>query len=158
VLSRSPGQLNRYARSLLSNIVTYTWVASKEETLLLEVDYAASEMEDLATWNYNHPNILELKMEDLTVRPYEGFIEIFDFLGLLDDEAGSYALGQRIRMFGRALRNRLSRAHPTLSPLQKPSVVSGEMLLGRVYDHRFEKNAAGREKGNADAQSHYRKG
>ena len=131
---------------------------SKEEGLLLEMEYAASEMEDLATWNYDHPDILELKMEDLTARPYEGFVEIFGFFSLLDDEAGSYALGRRIRMFGRALRNRLSRTHRTFAGLRQPSPVSGELLLGRVYDHRFEKKAGGREKGTADAQSHYRKG
>jgi len=130
----------------------------KDEGLLLEMDYAASEMEDLATWNYDHPDILELKMEDLTARPYEGFIEIFEFFGLLDDEAGSYALVRRIRMFGCALRNRLSRTHRTFAGLRQPSPVSGELLLGRVYDHRFEKRAGGREQGAADAQSHYRKG
>jgi hypothetical protein len=131
---------------------------SKDEGLLLEMEYAASEMEDLATWNYDHPDILEIKMEELTARPYEGFIEIFDFLGLLDDEAGAYALAQRLQLFGRALRNRLSAVHPSLSTLRQPSPVSGELLLGRVYDHRFEKKAGGRDKGVADAQSHYRKG
>jgi hypothetical protein len=130
----------------------------KEEGLLLEMDYAASEMDDLATWNYDHPSVLELKMEDLTARPYEGFVEVFEFLGLLDDDAGSYGLGQRMRMFGRVLGNRLSRKHKLFARLRQPSPVSGEMLLGRVYDHRFEKKAGGREKGAADAQSHYRKG
>jgi len=77
---------------------------SKDEGLLLEMEYAASEMEDLSTWNYDHPDILEVKMEELTARPYKGFIEVFDFLSLLDDEAGSYALGRRIRMFGREVR------------------------------------------------------
>ena len=126
--------------------------------LLLEMDYAASEMEDLATWNYDHPDILELKMEDLTARPYEGFIEIFEFLDLLDDDAGAYDFKQHMRAFGHIIGNHLSRKHWLFTSLHRPTPVSGTMLLGCVYDHRFEKKAGGREKGKADAKSHYRKG
>ena len=30
-------------------------------------------------------NIIEIKMEDLTAKPYEGFLDIFEFLGLVDN-------------------------------------------------------------------------
>lgn len=131
---------------------------SKDEGLMLEMDYAASEMEDLATWDYDDPDILELKMENLSARPYEGFIEIFEFLGLLDTNAGAYDLDRRLRMFGRVLGNRLSRKSKLFAGLRRPAPVSGEMLLGRVFDHRFESKTGGREKGASDPQSHYRKG
>jgi len=36
--------------------------------------------------------------------------------------------------------------------------VSGELLLGRVYDHRFEKKTGGRSQGQENKSSHYRKG
>ena len=130
---------------------------SKEEGLLLEMEYAAAEMEDLAMWYYDHPDILELKMEDLTARPYKGFLEIFSFLGLLHEDDG-YAIPDRLRLFGRILRNKLSQRHQSLRALRIPTPVQGSLLLGRVYDHRFEKKAKGRSQGEADTSSHYRKG
>jgi len=129
---------------------------SKEEGLLLEMDYAASEMADLASWNYDHPDILELKMEELTSQPYEGFLEIFSFLGVLEDRP--YTLAERMRTWSTALRNRLAQQHPRLEALQQRVPVTGELLLGRVFDHRYSKKAGGRSKGTANTQSHYRKG
>lgn len=130
---------------------------SKEEGLLAEMAYSASEMEDLAAWDYDQDHVLEVKMEELTANPYQVFLEIFEFLGLLSWE-GAYRGGAKVRQFLRVMSNRLSTHHPLLASLRRPSKITGEMLLGRVYDHRFEKKTGGREKGRTDAQSHYRKG
>ena len=130
--------------------------ASKEEGLFLEMDYAASEMADLSSWRYDHPDILELKMEELTPKPYAGFLEIFSFLGLLEDNP--YTLQGRLRTWSAALRNRLAQQHPRLKALRQKTPVYGELLLGRVFDHRYSKKAGGRSKGTADRKSHYRKG
>jgi hypothetical protein len=59
--------------------------------------------------------------------------------------------------FMRRMLNRLSFRHPLLAWLRRPVQVTGEVLLGRVYDHRFEKKAH-RRKGEEDPRSHYRKG
>ena len=129
---------------------------SKEEGLFLEMEFSAPTLQDMGEWPYGHPNILEVKMEALTTRPYEGFLRIFEFLGLLEEEA-TYAAHRRIRCFVQEMLNRLSFRYPMLGWLRRPMPVTGELLLGRVYDHRFEKKAR-RRKGEEDPKSHYRKG
>ena len=129
---------------------------SKEEGLLLEMDFSAQELRDMGEWSYGHPDILEVKMEELTARPYEGFLQIFEFLGLLD-EASSYPARRRVALFVREMLNRASFRYRRLSWLRRPMPVTGELLLGRVWDHRFEKKAR-RRRGEEDPRSHYRKG
>lgn len=131
--------------------------APKDEALFLEMDFSSQEMEDLRTWNYDHPDILEVRMEELTAHPYEGFLEIFEFLERMRWES-AYRMPQKVRTFLDTARNRLSRRKPWLDPLRRPISVTGDMLLGRVYDHRFEKKAGGRAKGKENKDSHYRKG
>ena len=129
---------------------------SKEEGLFLEMEFSAPVLQDMGAWPYGHPDILEVKMEELTARPYEGFVRIFEFLGLLD-EGESYSARRRIRLFVREMLNRVSFRYRWLRWLRRPMSVTGELLLGRVWDHRFEKKAR-RRKGEEDPRSHYRKG
>ncbi len=129
---------------------------SKEDGLFLEMEFSAPVLQDMWAWPYGHPNILEVKMEALTARPYEGFVRIFEFLGLLD-EGESYSARRRIGLFVREMLNRASFRYRWLKWLRRPMSVSGELLLGRVWDHRFEKKAR-RRKGEEDPRSHYRKG
>jgi hypothetical protein len=130
---------------------------SKEEGVLLEMDFSAQCIHDIAQWTYDRPNVLEVKMENLTQHPYEGFIEIFEFLGLMSWD-GAYVMSDKIKHFVAVGLNRFSQRHPMLKPLRSQIDVTGSMLLGRVYDMRFEKKAGGRQLGEADANSHYRKG
>ena len=51
--------------------------ASKDEGLFLEMEFSAHELRELGDWDYSTEDILELKMEDLTARPYETFLSIF---------------------------------------------------------------------------------
>ncbi len=129
---------------------------SKEEGLFLEMEFSAPVLRDMGAWPYGHPNILELKMEELTARPYEGFLKIFEFLGLLEEQE-SYAAHRRVALFLQEMLNRVSFRYRWLGWLRRPMPVTGEMLLGRVWDHRFEKKAR-RRKGEEDPKSHYRKG
>ena len=130
---------------------------SKDEGLLLEMDYAASALQDMAAWDYEDPDILELKMEDLTARPYEGFLRIFSHFGLLDEEGG-YDVTHRLKVFSSVLANRLSLKRRMPFDIRRPVPVNAGLLLDRVYDNRFEKKAKGRGKGESDVKSHYRKG
>jgi len=130
---------------------------SKDEGLFLEMDFSSQVLRDIGTWNYDQESILELKMEDLTARPYEGFLEIFEFLGLMSWD-GAYRIREKSARFVRTTLNRFSTRHFLLGALRRPILLTGEMLLGRVYDHRFEKKAKGRKVGQSDVASHYRKG
>jgi hypothetical protein len=130
--------------------------ASKEEGLLLEMDFSRHELLELRGWDYSNPDILEIKMEDLTVRPYETFITVFGHLGLMSTEdptTGRQQLGAWVSR----LNNRLSRRHG-LKWLRRKLPVTGELLLGTIYARRFEAKAGGRAKGSEDVGSHYRKG
>ncbi|MEZ4695548.1 MAG: sulfotransferase domain-containing protein [Rhodothermales bacterium] len=130
---------------------------SKNEGLLLEMEFSGSELDDLRSWDYDNPDVMELKMEHLTTRSYEQFIEIFRFLDLLDEES-SYLASRRLGVFFGAMRNRLAKRSSALSGLTRQTKATPELLLGRVFDHRFEKTSGGRKKGIEDPKSHYRKG
>jgi hypothetical protein len=130
--------------------------ASKEEGLLLEMEFSGHELLELGDWDYGADNILELKMEDMTVRPYETFISIFRHFGLMSEQDPTTGR-QQLGVWGSRLANRLS-CRPGLRWLNRDLSVSGEMLLGTVYARRFEANAGGRAKGSEDVASHYRKG
>jgi len=130
---------------------------SKSEGLLLEMEFSKTELLALRDWNYDQPNVLEVKMEDLTAHPYETFLDIFTFLDLMDWN-GQPKMRQKARTFLLTSLNRFGARSPWLAPLRCPIRVTGDMLLGRVYDNRFEKKTGGRDVGKADKQSHYRKG
>jgi hypothetical protein len=130
---------------------------SKDEGLFLEMDFSARCLYDLAEWDYDQDQILEVKMEDLTARPYEGFLEIFEFLDLMSWD-GAYLMRDKVKHFARTALNRFTQRHRWLRPLRHRIPVTGEMLLGRVYDLRFEKKAGGRQAGQTNVNSHYRKG
>lgn len=130
---------------------------SKSEGLLLEMEFSSAELDALADWDYDTPAILEVKMETLTVHPYQTFLEIFEHLDLMDWE-GQPLMHQKAKVFAQTSLNRLSTRHPWLAPLRRPLRVTGDMLFGRIYDDRFEKKSGGRRVGKSNQNSHYRKG
>jgi hypothetical protein len=130
---------------------------SKEDGLLAELDFRAQELSDLQAWDYGRDNILELRMRDLTSSPYRGFVQIFRFLDLIDDEP--FSARAQAEFLARYVTNRVRVR--TKIPLGSPVRVErlpAEKLLGIVFDNRFEKLSGGRKKGEGDAKSHFRKG
>jgi hypothetical protein len=128
----------------------------KEEGLLLEMDFSAGAMRDIAEWDYDRPEILEVRMEELSAKPYDGFAEIFRHLDLLPDEEPAKAR-ELLGIWRRRLLNRLA-SRPHLRRLRRPTQATAELLLGAVYAQRFEMQTKGRRRGAEDTQSHYRKG
>lgn len=105
---------------------------SKEEGILLEMKFIKGILQDLQSWNYSYPHILQIKMEDLIENPNEIFTKIFHFLELLDE---------------------------TLPPFRhKSKKIPLEQLLFEIYNNKFSKNAQGRKRGEENIKSHYRKG
>jgi len=130
---------------------------SQEEGIAREIEWAAWEFEALRQWDYSSPAILELRMEDLTSSPYQGFLQIFKHLGLLDGRPFS----NRIRLV--RLLIELFKRLPLENPPWLPRIafqerLPAERLLGIVWEHDFVKKAAGRARGEEDVTSHYRKG
>ncbi len=132
---------------------------SKEEGLFLELDFRSQQFEEMQSWENNSDNgsIRSYKIEDIMSNPYRAFLEIFDFLGLLDQ--GYYSPSNRIRFLLAKASSRFE--HVMSSAIHLPRGIRGippERLLGIVYEQDFSKLSGGRQKGQADPTSHYRSG
>jgi hypothetical protein len=129
---------------------------SFDDGLLLEMEFSTVELEQIGDWDYTQESILELKMEDVTRYPYDAFLHIFAHLGLLTDDEPVVAVEQ-VKAWTARLGNRLSRRR-ALARLRHLIPATGEIVLGAVYEHRFETKAMGRTRGVEDQSHHYRKG
>lgn len=127
----------------------------KDDGLLAEFDFNADVFGHMAGWNYEQPNVLELRMEDFTPDPLNGFVDFFRHLDLIDETHWG-----KLRQLGWWLRSSLNiLGAKTAMPLRFPTPrVPAERLLGMVHDNRFETKTKGRAEGQEDVKSHYRKG
>lgn len=130
---------------------------SKSEGLILEVEFLDFAYNAMRDWDYGRPDTLELKQEELTRAPYEGFLRIFDFLGVLDPS--DFDKAARLAHWRKVARNLAAERIPGMKGLHQPiRTFPAEPLLGIVYSHRFDRLAGGRAAGEEDVKSHYRKG
>ena len=133
---------------------------SKEEGLVLEMDFSAERLGQMGAWNYALPHVMEWKMEDLTADPVAGFLAIFDFLGLLDGRPRSAPA--RAATAATAALNALSQRSRARLGLALPQIPLGglppEQVEAAVRRFGYEKLSGGRRQGQEDVRSHYRKG
>ena len=130
---------------------------SEEDGLLLEMDSREQQFKCMAGWDYSLPNMLEIKYEDLVRNPYQHFLDMFRFLGLLDGE--KYSLRKRtVHFIYRGLRSLEDRSERRVSIPVFPQRLTAERLLGIVWENDFSKKAGGRMLGQEDVRHHYRKG
>jgi hypothetical protein len=120
------------------------------------MDFSAAELLQIGEWDYTRASVLELKMEDLVLHPYDGFIRIFRHLGLLGDHE-PLAAREQIRVLMARILNRVS-SRRGRGRLRRQIPATGELVLGAVYAQRFEAQTMGRKRGVEDTTSHYRKG
>ena len=104
----------------------------------------------LMNWDYSLPNILEVKFEKIVNNPYQAFLDIFEFMGILEDK--------EIININSIIRYRLSNIFPNTPFMKKNYRIPVWLLLFFVYTNRFSKLAGGRDIGQEDVKSHYRKG
>ena len=109
--------------------------------------------ETLKAWDYKSPNILELRFEDIVASPYQSFLTIFEFLGLIDG-TDAHSLSSLLDISLYKLRSR----HPQIPAIKRLEEIPGWVVLSFVYDNRFSKLSAGRKAGEENVKSHYRKG
>jgi sulfotransferase family protein len=128
---------------------------SKEEGLFEEMRFNAHVLEELYDWDYSQPHVLELRQEEFTPDPYRSFLEVFGFLGVLDET--SFSKRRQIPYLLRAATNIYWRQRRLFwrAPMER---FPAERLLGIVHKNRFSNYAGGREQGQVDEKSHYRKG
>ncbi|MEQ9233296.1 sulfotransferase domain-containing protein [Coleofasciculus sp. E2-BRE-01] len=130
---------------------------SKNEGLLLEMEFNNNVFQAMYEWNYALDNVMEIKMEDLTSNSYRTFVEIFRFLGLVSKSRPTFKERWSHLLAMSALRTQeLIIKEPILYlPL---TTVPYERILGIIYENDFKKKTGGRKPGEENVQSHYRKG
>ena len=129
---------------------------SVEQGLFLEMEFSKTELLQIGDWDYSIESVLELRTEELTLYPYEGFLRICRHLDLLS-EVEPVRAAEQMRVWTSRLVNRLSQRR-LLRGLNRKMRATGEIVLGAVYAQRFEAQTGGRERGIENAASHYRKG
>jgi hypothetical protein len=128
---------------------------NQHEGLFSEMDFSKKQFDEMLGWPAKDPNIIELKMEDLTMSAYKIFTLLFDFVGLLDTKRFSPA-DRFSYLFHKVMRRIEKSAGVNFFPPMKQLPV--ERLLGVVWEHEFAKMTGGRKAGQEDIHSHYRKG
>jgi hypothetical protein len=130
---------------------------SKDEGLAVEIENRQTEFRQIESWDYNQPNILEIKFEDMAQSSYDLVIRVFQHYGLIDESA--YRMRHRLKELtfhivdgiGRSAGRRLTRK-------LRPDTLSGAEILGIAWRHRFQSLAGGRKQGDENIKSHFRKG
>jgi hypothetical protein len=107
----------------------------------------------LMNWDYSLPNVMEVKFEEFANNPYQTFLDMFDFLGILESQEAT-----DLSILRSIFRYKTNILFPGKSILRKTFRIPAWMLLFLVYSNRFSKLADGRSRGREDVQSHYRKG
>lgn len=134
---------------------------SEEEGLLENMKFTAklsvdgwdlNLFDNLMDWDYSMPNVMEVKFEDLVANPYQVFVEMFEFLGLVDD---SDMLASGLKSI---LRYKVRKSNPQWHIFKKINQIPAWMIFSFVYTNRFAKLTGGRDPGQEDVRSHYRKG
>jgi hypothetical protein len=129
------------------------------------MDYLKEQFEQMYNWDYEREEVLEVKMEDLTRNPAEGYTEILRFLGLLDesDREGATGWWHSVVLKMNRLNHKGRRFMPGNLPMfpfpkrRLPGIPAS--AISAVLERKsFARLAGGRKKGQEDVNSHYRKG
>jgi hypothetical protein len=133
---------------------------TKDEGLLLEMEFINDVFESLRDWNYKDERILEVRIEDLMRDNYSAFIRIGIHLGLINEnDESTSSIAIQTNNYLRLVRNRLAARSRALGWLALyPEKIPVLNLLGIIYRNRFAAKSEGRNPGNEDHGSHYRKG
>jgi len=146
--SNSPGFATR--REELRNL-------SRDQGLMAEMEYRRGQFKRMYEWPYSLPNVIEVRMEDIIENPYQRFLEISRFLGILDE--AHFGTKKRLKHLFLAFARRIqhfSRGHPVI-PISL-NKIPAERLLGIIFENDFTRKSGGRKPGEEDVKSHYRKG
>lgn len=130
---------------------------SKAEGLLYEMTCREQQFQEMQTWDYQQPNVLELRMEEVTQNPYKHLVQILSFLDLVDTSGSSVKKRFQYCLYS-GLRRLEVRSNGNLLLPIAPSRLPVERLLGIVWENDFAKKARKRNPGEENVRSHYRKG
>ncbi|WP_413167514.1 sulfotransferase domain-containing protein [Capilliphycus salinus ALCB114379] len=140
----------------------------KEKGLLFVIDYLSymkvngvelNIFGEMQEWNYNLPNILEIKFEEMIANPYNKFLDLLQFLDLLDDSPYISVKSMSSYLVSETLNRGLKKINPShKNKMSFNSKIYAWQALNIVYEHDFSRYARGRKPGEEDVKSHNRKG
>jgi len=136
---------------------------SESEGLFLEMDFSEEVFSDMYQWDYTRDDVLEMKLERLSPRPIEGFVRIMEFMDMLD-RSHTHGVERHLKSAGLAVNRLLYKGRHILpSKDDAPTVqtwpsIPVESLRAILDEKSFENLSGGREKGEEDVTSHFRKG
>ncbi|MGK7955891.1 MAG: sulfotransferase domain-containing protein [Crocosphaera sp.] len=130
---------------------------SKDEGLIQEMEFNQRVFDDMENWNYTQDNVMEIKLEDLSQDSYGNFVDIFRFLGIISESRPTYQerWNHLLAITSRTTQTKLF-GNPVVDVSLKK--IPYEIALGIIYENRFQRKTKGRNVGEEDVKSHYRKG
>ncbi|EAW38817.1 sulfotransferase domain-containing protein [Lyngbya sp. PCC 8106] len=141
---------------------------TKDQGLLFVMEYLSCMKVDgvelnifgqMQEWNYNLPNVLEIKFEEMITNPYKKFLDILQFLDLLDDSPYISVKSMSSYLFSETLNRGINKINPSLKKkISFNSKIYAWQALNIIYEHDFARYARGRKPGQEDVKSHNRKG
>lgn len=124
----------------------------KAEGLFLEMDFLEPHFRDMAAWNYAHPDVLELRYEEVTARDH--LDDLFLHLGLSGPDG---PMRRAAFLIGRTFNKLNNRG---LWPYRHRRLIIPKDIQRRIVRANSFEQLSGtrRRKGQEDTGSHYRKG
>ena len=147
-------ELNEYRSELKSLSLADGIMATMRHLDAMMIDGELVPIFDsLNQWNYNDDRILELKFEDITRNPFIEIPILFDFLGLLNESRKS----DPNNSIKSPLQESFTRFKIKKMGGNRNTIDMGGLLY-HIYKHDFYFKSKGREIGENNVKSHYRKG
>lgn len=130
---------------------------NQDDGIAEEIRFRERSFQQLLSWDYEQENILEIRFEDLIYRYYETLLTIFGHLGLLSQT--DYRFMDRLGGLYRELTTFAKSAmHLSLPQFTDHPILPAAEFLTIVWRNRFEAKTLGRNRGDEDDYSHYRRG
>ncbi|MGV6826285.1 MAG: hypothetical protein ACWA5Q_04865 [bacterium] len=132
-----------------------------EQGLYLEMEFRHEQFRDMLDWDYNHPSVYEVKMEELTQNPLPHLSKV------LSDWQRLQSTVSPAQRFSGILQRKLNRVLNTIErqlqlPVTLPRLTSSkigiEQLQRAISKNTYEKKSHGRKTGELNNQHHYRSG
>lgn len=121
-----------------------------ESGLLAEIEFCATYFARLGDWQYENPNILELRYEALVADPLATFMQIYRFLDIPTPAIAPGALAQLLLTY---LQHKVYGQPPP-----KSTALPQLALRLLLWRHSFARKSGGRTRGAENVKHHYRKG
>lgn len=123
--------------------------SNQSRRLMLEMDFSERFISPMLEWNYDNPNILEWKYEEVCFESTPYFVHAFERANLLTTSRIQCRLKQYLN---RAWRRVCGKS------IFKSRIILKSDLIAKVESRSFKNITGGRVPGDKDYTSHYRRG